>query len=125
MCKRSSEQPEMGRATRWRVLSGQNNFPFWSAENAWANYSKDSYRFDDRLAFLAALGRTAFALERKRSKIENQKPKMKKAILLAGGAGTRLYPLTKIVCKELVPIYDKTMICYPFVTLLVGGVLTV
>jgi hypothetical protein len=75
MCGRSSEQSEIGRATRWRVLSGQNNIPFCSEENAWANHSKDSYRFDDRLAFLAAMGGTAFALERQRSKIKIKNPK--------------------------------------------------
>jgi len=67
------------------------------------------------------MGGTAFAVERQRSKIENAKSKMKKAILLAGGAGTRLYPLTKIVCKQLLPIYDKPMICYPLATLMLGG----
>jgi glucose-1-phosphate thymidylyltransferase len=67
------------------------------------------------------MGRIAFGLELQRSKIENRKSKMKKAILLAGGAGTRLFPLTKIVCKQLLPIYDKPMVCYPLATLMLGG----
>src|SRR5437773_5442505 len=67
------------------------------------------------------MGGITNALERQQSKSENRKSKMKKAILLAGGAGTRLYPLTKIVCKQLLPIYDKPMICYPLATLMLGG----
>src|SRR5437867_5405174 len=95
--------------------------PFCSAKSARNGRPRNRYRFDDRSAFLERMGRAAFALELRRSKIENRKSKMKKAILLAGGAGTRLYPLTKIVCKQLLPIYDKPMICYPLATLMLGG----
>ena len=96
-----------------RTTSGQETSPAARIGNGW----KSSTPADSRLRD----ARNAHEPVLNMSKTSHSSQPYK-GIILAGGSGTRLYPVTQATCKSLLPIYDKPMVYYPLCTLMLAGI---